>query len=681
MNEEDKKIENSKFLVKDLVQGDESVSQREDFSILTPEEIKRAFDLILNNKHFDEKTKQGLLTNSYKLIYKDKPPTWEDFTSPKWIGEMSDSLFPYWKQLGSQLFSAKTSYKNCILYTPIGTGKSSFTALVNLYISVIIYYMRHPKKTLGQSNMTSICNVFIAQSLEKATEVLLEPFINILNTSEIFERCRTLDIVKRKEKEYGTSKICWTTAGRSSALSIGSNMSIKIKSSIASLLGLTILCGSITELAFFKDAGYSDEEILRIYNDLKGRIFSRFPKKNGLNFSILDSSPNDATFESSIDYWILNKAPENKENIIFNDRKWNLQPWLFEEWSKDKSKVFYIHLGTQANRIPKVYENYEEVKNFDSRDVIECPIDGLQLALDDTAKFCKDYAGIPTSSPQRLLQDNVKIEAVFDKGLHNIYSHLIALDFENPEELIWNSINNDFFVHLDKIYEFYRNPNEERFVSVDQSISGDTACIAVTHPELNLEGEIIDVADMTIALIPHKGRINLDAIKFFIYDLRRLGRLNIKHVSFDQFQSESTMQFLSRNDFDVERLSVDISTVPYLNMVQSINTGRLIMGRNIYMKNNLKSLKLTKLPSGKHKVDHEKGKVENSLNANDNWETSALGFNAKDVSDAVCASIELRKKYYVGTPRYVYKSIQIEEEIRNKEQQKSLKKYGMLLKK
>ena len=105
--------------------------------------------------------------------------------------------------------------------------------------------------------------------------------------------------MRRLEKELGPSKICWSTSGMASAMTIGSNMSIKIKSNSASLLGLTILCGSITELAFFKEVGYSDEDIYKLYTDLRGRIKSRFPVKNGFNFSIIDSSPNDATFVGS----------------------------------------------------------------------------------------------------------------------------------------------------------------------------------------------------------------------------------------------------------------------------------------------------------------------------------------------------------------------------------------------
>jgi hypothetical protein len=465
-------------------------------------------------------------------------------------------------------------------------------------------------------------------------------------------------------------------------------MSFKIKSSIPSLLGLTILCGSVTELAFFKEAGYSDEDIMRLYNDMKGRIFSRFPDAFWAK-SILDSSPNDATYQQSLDWWILNEAPRQVDpttkkplNLILKGKKWDLQPWNFPEWNKDNSKVFYMFMGGKDGKVPKVLDNKEDVALYNEADILECPIDGLILAQDDPIKFLKDYGGIPAGTSNRLINDFTTIEKIFHPALHNIYSHITALESEEPEGLVWNKIKDDFFIKIGDRYEFYRNPLEERFVSIDQSITGDTAAIAVTHPELKKDGEIIDVTDMTICIIPNKHRINLDAIKCFVYDLKYKGKLNINHVSFDQFQSEPAQQYLRRSGFEVEHLSVDDQTSPYLNFVQQIKLERFKSGKNIYIKNNLKSLKLSATKTGRPKIDHENGKVENSFGANDKWTTSSLGYNAKDCTDAICASIELRRKYYTSVPGYIYDLDDKQEEyVKPKlKMPKSLSEIGMIIK-
>ena len=653
-------------------------------NLLTPQEIQKVIDVINKNPHFSPNQKKALLLDSWRLIYKQKPPTIQEFLTEEWIGEMAESVYPYIKEMLYQIFDARTPYRNLIMSLPIGAGKSTAVALANLYISVIVYLMRNPKKTFGLAASTSICNVFVAFSLDKAKEVLLAPFKEIILSSPKFVQCKTIEQMRKLEKEGDSNKIYWTTAGTASVLSIGSNMSIKIKSSAHALLGLTILCGSLTELAFFKEAGFSDEDIMGMYNEVKGRIFSRFPEKNGLNLSILDSSPNDMTYEASIDYYIWNIAPKDKENLILKGRKWDLQPQNFPIWDKDRTQVFWIAIKTKTSSVPKVIKDKELIKDYDSRDIIECPIDGLTLAENDTIKFLKDYAGYPAGASDRLLTETEVIEDVFRPSLQNIYSHITAPDIEPPEGLIWGKIKDIFFIEIDKknhVYEFYRNPNEKRYVSVDLSETGDTASVAVSHPELNLDGEIIDVVDMTVPIIPNKGRIGLDSIKFFILDLKRYGRLNIDWVSFDGFQSSSSQEFIKREGFNIEELSVDFPAAPYLNFIQSVKTNRVKSGKNIYLKNNLKSLKMSSTKGGKPKVDHEMGKVENSLDANDNWETSSLGFNAKDVSDSVCATVELRKKHFEGVPRYIYQELSIDNSESKEPILTNLKKHTMKLKK
>jgi hypothetical protein len=152
---------------------------------------------------------------------------------------------------------------------------------------------------------------------------------------------------------------------------------------------------------------------------------------------------------------------------------------------------------------------------------------------------------------------------------------------------------------------------------------------------------VVYIADLTIAIIPGKRRINLDAIKLFVEDLRDIGGMAIGAVSFDQFQSSSAKQYLKRKEFEVHNISVDRTTGPYLEMISLINQGRLKMGRNIHMKNNLKSLRMTERKSGSKKVDHLIGNVPKE--GGDKWETSWIGYYAKDVSDSVCGAIELHK--------------------------------------
>jgi hypothetical protein len=275
-----------------------------------------------------------------------------------------------------------------------------------------------------------------------------------------------------------------------------------------------------------------------------------------------------------------------------------------------------------------------------------------QLFENNLVKSLKDYADYPSGMEDRLVQNREKLEEMFVPKLKNIYTNIFASSLEKPENLIWNIIKNDFFIEYKPgVYQFWRNPLAERFISIDQSITGDTSGIALSHCELSLIGDIIYVTDFSIAIVPNKKRINLDAIKFFVKDLRDIGNLNLRHISYDKFESESSQQWLIREGFEVERLSVDLTMSPYLSYINLINTGLHKCGRNIYLKNNLKSLGIFETKGGKKKVDHLKGKlVEND---NGDWDNSLMGYWSKDLSDATTASVELCKKY-AGLPSYVW---------------------------
>ena len=123
--------------------------------------------------------------------------------------------------------------------------------------------------------------------------------------------------------------------------------------------------------------------------------------------------------------------------------------------------------------------------------------------------------------------------------------------------------------------------------------------------------------------------------------------MNISAVGFDQFQSEVTMQNLKREGFVVDRISSDRTMDPYMNLSALMSAGRVAVGRNVFLKNNLKSLEFTRSKrGGKSKIDHDSSKAGVTFSSDESWETSPLGMYAKDVSDAVVGVVELCRRYF-----------------------------------
>ena len=126
----------------------------------------------------------------------------------------------------------------------------------------------------------------------------------------------------------------------------------------------------------------------------------------------------------------------------------------------------------------------------------------------------------------------------------------------------------------------------------------------------------------------------------------------VAKVTFDQYQSSAALQYLKRREIPAERLSVDASLDPYYLFISYMSSGKIKCGRNILLKNNIKSLQEVETMRGHKKIDHSKGKVVYEDGAN--WNTSLMGKWAKDVSDAVCGAVWNCVQNFVGVPHYVW---------------------------
>jgi hypothetical protein len=634
------------FSLTDLLAGDDSILSRPEYQTLSAKNIMMALDYLTHNPNIPDKERAELTANSWRVNYRSKPPTPENFITQKYLGPAAASTYDRIKNEFVNFMDPRKPYRNLILYPHIGWGKSYLSMLINIYVGTHLSMMRNPYKFFGLNPASVLTQLLISYSLKKSSELLLEPLIAVLETSPFFEKVHTREAMIKKDRDYerqsNVDKIYWTTAVPTSAIQFSNGANFKLASSAHSLLGLTVVTGTMSELAFFRDAGKSDEYIMRVFNDLKGRVDTRM-KGNYWGRTILDSSPN--TLDSPIDDYVVNSAHKDPINYIVDGSCWK---WAPEDY--DLSKTFKVFVGGKG-QLPKIMDNEEEALQHPTEKVIEVPLELRQFFSDDIYKALKDRAGIPSGSADSLIYDYSKIEAIFDCRLRNIYTHIQASENDRPEQLIWNQVVGQLFRKRAGRIEFWYKPHIPRCVAIDQSLAHDVTCISAVHVE-RLPGtdDAMYVVDFTIPIAPMGDRINLDAIKLFVKDLRDLGGMDISHVSYDNFQSAPSIQFLNAAGFETEKLSVDLTLEPYLNFMSLINTHRVTVGRNIYVKNNIKSLRIVKGGTGKNKrktskVDHDDSRpVVTTGNAA--WETSPIGGYSKDCTDAIVAAIELNRMYH-----------------------------------
>ena len=667
-----KELNNVKDILKDTLQADPKALERLDNMNLDMDAIKTALTFLYNNPKISEKERNELLTESWRVNFRDRPPSPEEFLSEKYLGSVATHTYDRIKKRFLEFTDPTTKYRNLILYPHVGWGKSYLSVLITLYFTTYISLMRNPWKFYGL-NPSSII-----------VELLLEPFNNILEAAPYFEKVRTrekmAEAIEEYERKESVDKIYYTTASPTSELSFTGGSNIKLVSNPQGLLGVSCVGICFSELAFFTQAGKSSEYIMELYNKGKQRVESRFHNVYS-SYTILDSSPN--SLDNAIDQYINYDAPKDPSNMIIRGAMWETMPENY-----DLSKTFKVYTGGQGNP-PRILENGDlllEVKN--NPKIIEVPESERQFFIDDITDALKDRAGIPSGSANSLIYDYDKIEAIFNNGLRNMYEDIHAPAEMNPDGLIWNQIKDTFFKYRAGEYEFYYKPRIPRCVAVDQSYATDMMGISMGHVERYLDtGELIYVVDFTIAISPQKdSKSNLEAIRSFIRDLKYKGHLNIAVVGFDSFESQTTIQNLEREGFNVKKVSTDKSMDPYLNMLALINSGRIAVGRNIFLKNNLKSLNVVGGSTGKGrtkklKIDHDDSREVIKVSGDHKWETSPLGMYSKDISDSMVDMIELCRSEFPIAEEQWWGPIKQEDFSSGKEREIAEKKLNSFLSK
>ncbi len=647
----------------DALNGDTKVLDMPEIQALGVRNIRAALEWLATS-NIDKDYKNLITNEGWRLIYVRKPPTPEEYLTPEWIGVQAEGLWPNVRKAFCEFMSLDplSPKRGLALSTSIGWGKSLLTNLCMSYEIVLFGLMREPFRVLGHSAMTSYCVALCSYSLGKAWDLLGTPFEQFIEQSPAFEKVpRRDDVVNSTKLDPGCTKIYYSTAGRGSArMLFRNNLQLKMMSTEGHLLGNTIIYAAMTELAWWEQNGWTKEQIKTFFDKACQRVDSRM---NGhyLGRYVIDSSP--FSLESPIDKWIWETAINDPKWYCVLGAKWDYFKKEFPEFfDKNGNEIHNWDVAFQCykggkNEPPKALMTESEASLFDPLDLVWCPRRDIKtsgvtiltsLALQNPVEFLRDWAGIPAGSSDRIFQAGHTIENIFDNDLRNLYTSIVADADDEPEHLIWDQIKDKFFLNFNNNYMFYREPNAKRVIAVDQSTSGDATAISMAHWEYVKDGTTGDtknvcVMDFTIVIIPKGKKINLEAIKCFILDLADIGGINIGMVNFDNFQSDTTRQALKRHGIPLDYISADKKNEPYQALIDYITHERFFAGKNIFLKNNLRSIHWTKRESGTTKVDHFIGKICNESD-NTDWDSSLLGTNAKDVADTCAECLTLLLK-------------------------------------
>jgi hypothetical protein len=473
------------FVKKNLLSDSKEASDiaTSEISSFSGENFLQFFEFLKTDPEISPIVKREWANLFYSLIYEVRPPTPEEFLTPRYLGSIGDHIYPHVKKTFLEFMNPLSGKRILVLASCIGWGKSFLSTIIALYIITHLSYMKNPKNFFMLNEAGSFVVSLLSFTKEKTSQNLLQPFANVLKASPIFHKTLREDRLKEKQDELTKKNkefIAYTSAGRMGSFQFSKDIHVIVQSDRAALLGLNIIFGVASEISFWIKKGFSVDEIWGTFNDLRERVNSRFFNRY-LTGVVLDSSPLDLSL-SPIDRWIFSgEAAKDPEVMIVNQTHWDVFPIKYPIWRKT-GETFPIFRGNAA-KPPKILD-IKEVSNYATEDIINVPIDKLQSFRDNLKKQVADYAAWPAGGLSKIIDDMQVVEDIFTPKLKNIYSYITAPATSMPERLIWNKIVNEFFIKLkNEKYEFYRSPKAPRALHIDLAESGDLGGISMCHLE------------------------------------------------------------------------------------------------------------------------------------------------------------------------------------------------------
>jgi hypothetical protein len=509
-------------------------------------------------------------------IWEFEPVDIEEFLeSEEFLGSISRGLFPCVKQDIINIFWGnprqllkKRRFKEIIFKEAYGTGKSERAAIMSTYITYLVLCLRDPSKYFGFLPGSKITVINVSVSQKQAKDVVFSKIKGKIDHCPWFkDRGYSYDPNNKLELRFDpadSAKIDTEKIYKNVYIIPGS-------SSQFSALGYDVLCAIIDEATAYGVENEMDKAEI-IYNTLKGRVSSRFPKSGMI---VMAGNPHHVSDFLEVR---LKDAEDSKDIYIVKQRSiWEAKmsdydgDWFYFDYFKMK-EVDEVEFGKiPVIKIPIIF--YDEFKNAPETSV-------------------RNLAGISLESISRFFTNIDKIQDMFvQSGRKNPVKEVITVtELERPED---KPSENNRAVEKTKVvfYDWFKPVNKGvHAVHIDIGVNNDALGLVLGHVCGYEKGLQQFWVDCVIRLKGSQTKPNiLSDVREIIYQLSSLG-CNIKFVTLDGYQSTDFLQILTRRGYDAVYLSVDAQMAPYINLRQGIYEERVNCPFDSFLKYELETL-------------------------------------------------------------------------------------------
>lgn len=507
-----------------------------------------------------------------KISIKDSEQIREIVPIEKWVNsdyyigrDGNQKLYPFWKELLCDIFKdGKQNYTTVVLTGGIGTGKST----CGLYILVRkLYELSCYKNIAGLFGMMSNSfTAFLYFSLTKyqAERTGYAQLRSIIDGIPYFN-----ELFKRN-------------IHKSAVLDFPENVRIFYGASTGAMIGMNVIASILDEANFFGDSSGSDVDygdVVKLHNSIMSRQSSRYTR-NGVNHS-LSVVISSSTFQSSYTQQLYEKSLTDSSIKYARARLWDIKPKgtysdemfyvfagndKFDPFIITDTSTLCIKLGISIDPSLSVKDAIARLKQEYRLLVDEVPIDFLNIYQNNIIQGLQDFSGMSVSSTGKLFSSRSTFESCIDNTISSLFTkHEFTVETNNndPSNCIQYYLNGVDFPHKECA----------RYLHIDIGVSTDAYGIACCYKNGSTVVDGVETPnfyyDFVLRIVPPPApkRVSISRCHEFIKYMRDVLGLRIGLVTFDQFQSMASRQYLEENGIPVKYQSVDKTDEQYLYFV------------------------------------------------------------------------------------------------------------------
>lgn len=447
-----------------------------------------------------------------------------------------------------------SQYGKAMFTGGIGVGKSTFAAIALAYLCHWTLCLRDPQEFFGLMPGSRISFMMMSTSSDNARGVIFSDVKGRIENSPWFREKYPYNDKWDRQIRFD-QKAVWIVPGGSKETQFE---------------GFNILGGILDEMDSHKaprgGKDYADQGYDTIINRIQSRYGDRgliMPigqmKKSGgfaaRKYAELSNDPDAYTARIAIwdsfgmDYEKY-QGPDGKPETFYFDKMRNIV------LPDDYFAAYDAKPGGNILSIPKLY---------------------LGAFKQNPVKALRDLAGIPPASESPFISMTDRIMSCRERWIEDEYGDPSDMTSVTPpvSDSPDRPIIDPYVAAVDSI---------PRVVHVDQAFSGsqesDAAGIAMGHISrmIDQDGELKPYIhfDLLMRVKARPGsEIMLQDLREVLYTLRDERGFKIRMVTYDSFQSQSSVQILRKRKFKTEILSVDKEKAPYEDLRDAIYEERI----------------------------------------------------------------------------------------------------------